>query len=89
MAMESPCAPEYLSIMHEAKRRLVKETNRINGALKDSDGIVLFALLEGVDSCVGADVKSRDLSNVTIVQSMRQAMINVGWPRKIVPPKAD
>jgi hypothetical protein len=88
MAMESPCAPEYLAIMHEAKCRLVKETNRINSALEDSDGIVLFALLEGVDSCVGADVMSRDLSKVTIVQSMKQAMINVGWPRKIVAPKA-
>lgn len=84
MAMESPCAPEYLSIMHEAKCRLANETNRINSAAKDSDGIVLFALLEGVDSCLGADVKSLDLNKVTIVQSMKQAMVNIGWPRKIV-----
>jgi hypothetical protein len=80
--MESPCAPEYLSIVHEARRRLADETNRINDALPDSDGIRLYSLLEGVDDLLCIDVEDKTIANLTVVQSMKQAMINLAWPKK-------
>jgi hypothetical protein len=82
VCMESPCAPEYLSIVHEAKRRFADETNRINDALPDSDGIRLYSLLEGVDDLLCVDVEDRTISKLTVVESMKQAMTNLAWPRK-------
>jgi hypothetical protein len=80
VAMESPCAPEYLSIIHEAKRRFAEETNRINEARKDSDGIKLTALIEGLSSIICADVPYEDISVVTVFHSARSAMGIIGWP---------
>ena len=82
VCMESPCAPEYLSIVHEARRRLADETNQINDALPDSDGIRLYSLLEGVDDLLCIDVEDKTIANLTVVQSMKQAMINLAWPKK-------
>lgn len=79
VAMEAPCVPEYVSIIHEAKRRLVDEVNRLNRAEPDNDGIILTAMLEGLSSLVCADVPCRDIKNLTIVKNLRQAMVNVGW----------
>lgn len=83
VSMESPCAPEYLSILHEAKCRLAEETNRINAARDDGDGIVLRALLEGMDSLLCADVKDGEIKKLTVIDSMKQAMVNIAWPRKL------
>lgn len=82
VCMESPCAPEYLSIIHEAKRRLVDEANRINDAREDSDGIRLYSLLEGVDDLLCIDVKDQEIKKLTIVDSIKQAMTNIAWPTK-------
>ena len=82
VAMESPCAPEYLAIIHEAKSRWVRETNTINAARKDSDGIMLFSMLEGLSDLVCADVPNRNICKLTVVESAKQALINVGWPAK-------
>ena len=79
VAMESPCAPEYLSIIHEAKRRLVEEANRLNSLKPDSDGIVLTAMIEGTSSLVCADVKNSSIPNLTVIKSVREALGNVGW----------
>lgn len=81
VCMESPCAPEYLSIIHEAKSRLVDETNRINDARSDGDGIRLYALLEGMDSLLCADVRDQEIKRLTVVESLKQAMTNIAWPR--------
>ena len=83
VAMESPCAPEYLAIIHEAKRRLVDETNKINLALPDGDEIKLYSLLEGLSDLVCADVPNCEIKKLTVVDSMKQAMKNIGWPRKL------
>lgn len=82
VCMECPCAPEYLSIIHEAKQRLVGEANRINDARPDSDGIRLYSLMEGVDDLLCIDVKDQEIKKLTIVDSIKQAMVNVGWPVK-------
>jgi hypothetical protein len=78
--MESPCAPEYLSIIFEAKRRLAEEVNRINGAKSNSDGIRCHALLEGLSATICADVPDRDIPELTIVASMKTALSNIGYP---------
>jgi hypothetical protein len=82
VAMESPCAPEYLSIIHEIKRRWVKETNKLNAARDDSDGIVLYSMLEGLSDLVCADVPNKDIARLTVVDSAKQAQINIGWLRR-------
>lgn len=82
VCMESPCAPEYLSIIHEARRRLADEANRINDAREDSDGIRLYPLLEGVDSLLCVDVKDQEIKKLTIVDSIKQAMVNLAWPTR-------
>ena len=78
--MESPCAPEYLSIIYEAKRRLAEEVNRVNGAKSNSDGIRCHALLEGLSATICADVPDRDIPELTIVASMKTALQNIGYP---------
>jgi hypothetical protein len=78
--MESPCAPEYLSIVFEAKRRIAEETNRINGAKPNSDKIRLYAQLEGLSAVLCADVPYEDIAELTVVDSMKQALSNIGWP---------
>lgn len=83
VCMESPCAPEYLSIIHEAKRRLADEANRINDAREDSDGIRLYSLLEGLDDLLCIDVRDQEIKKLTIVDSIRQAMTNIAWPRAL------
>ena len=80
--MESPCAPEYLSIIHEMKRRLVDEANRINDARADSDGCKLHAMVEGVDSLVCVDVPDRNIEKLTVIESVRQAQLNLKWPTR-------
>lgn len=79
VAMESPCAPEYLAIIHEAKRRLVDETNKINRACVNSDGIILTAMIEGLSALVCADVPDESIPNLTVIRSMRAALGNVKW----------
>lgn len=79
VAMESPCAPEYLSIIHEAKRRLVDEANRLNRLQEGNDGIVLTALIEGTSSLVCADVPNRNIPVLTVIQNVRKALENIGW----------
>lgn len=88
VVMESPCAPEYLSIIHEAKSRLVAETNRINAARADSDKIHLTALLEGTSALVCLDVPHKDIPHVTVIESMKQAMLAIGWPCDPTKPRA-
>lgn len=87
VCMESPCAPEYLSIIHEARSRLAKEANRINDARPDSDGSRLYSLLEGVDDLLCIDVKDAPCANMTIVDSIQQAMRSLGWPKLPPTPK--
>jgi hypothetical protein len=84
VCMESPCAPEYLSIIHEIRTRIVKEANRINGERTDSDGIILYALLEGLDSLVCADVKDKDIKKLTVIDSVKQALRNLNCPKNPV-----
>lgn len=86
VCMESPCAPEYLSIVHEARSRLAKEANRINDARADSDGSRLYSLLEGTDDLLCIDVMDAPCASMTIVDSIQQAMHNLGWPQ--LPPSA-
>lgn len=83
VCMESPCAPEYLAIIHEARRRLVEEANRINDARPDSDGCRLYSLLEGVEDLLCIDVKDVPMPMMTIVDSIRQAQKNIGWPKAL------
>ena len=78
--MESPCAPEYLSIIYEAKRRVAEETNRINAAKSNSDKIKLYALLEGTSAILCADVREESIAELTVVDSLKQALSNVGYP---------
>lgn len=80
VCMESPCAPEYLAIIHEARRRLAEEANRINDARADGDGCRLYSLLEGVDDLLCIDVPDRTINMMTIVDSIKQARRNIGWP---------
>lgn len=81
-AMESPCAPEYLSIMFEAKRRVAEETNKINDAKADSDGIRLYALLEGLSVVLCADVPNRTIPALTLVDSLKTALSNLKYPMR-------
>jgi hypothetical protein len=85
VSMESPCVPEYLSVMHEAKTRLAKEVNRINQETPNSDGCVMHALLEGTDSLLCIDVKNQTIDKLTIVQSIRKAKENLGYGKKNTP----
>jgi hypothetical protein len=78
--MESPCAPEYLSIIFEAKRRVAKETNKINDAKADSDGIRLYAYLEGLSAVLSADVPYKDISKLTVIESLKTALSNIKYP---------
>lgn len=78
--MESPCAPEYLSILFEIKRRIADETNRLNAAAPGSDGIRAYALLEGLSAILALDVPDRTISQLTVVRSLKQAMKNLGCP---------
>jgi hypothetical protein len=80
VGMECPCAPEYLAIIHEAKRRFVDEANRINDARPDSDGIRLYSLLEGLSDLLCADVPNKDIAKLTIVDSAKQALGNLHYP---------
>ena len=79
VSMECPCAPEYLAIIHEAKRRFAEEANRINDAKSDSDGIRVYALLEGLSSHLCTDVPNRTINKVTFVESAVQALLNVKY----------
>jgi hypothetical protein len=72
VGMECPCAPEYLAIIHEAKRRFVEEANRINDSKPNSDGIRLYSLLEGLSDLLCADVPDRDIPKLTIVESAKE-----------------
>ena len=78
--MESPCAPEYLSIIFEVKRRIAEETNRINSAKPNSDKIRLYALLEGLSAILCADVRDESIAELTVVDSLKQALSNIGCP---------
>jgi hypothetical protein len=80
VCMESPCAPEYLAIIHEARRRLAVEANRINDTRADSDGCRLYSLLEGVDDLLCIDVPDKTIAMMTIVDSIKQARKNINWP---------
>lgn len=83
-AMESPCAPEYLSVIYEIKQRIAAETNRINKSAPNSDGITVTALLEGLSVVLAVDVPYREIKHLTFMASMEQAMENLGCP---TPPK--
>ena len=83
--MESPCAPEYLPIIHMAKKKLAAEINKLNGARPDSDGITFVALMEANSSMLCADVPNKDIKHMTVVESTKQALINVEWPKR--PPR--
>jgi len=78
--MEAPCAPEYVSIIFEAKRRVAEEFNRINDAAPGSDGIRLYALLEGLSASLCADVPDRSIAKLTFMQSLQTALANVKYP---------
>lgn len=78
--MESPCAPEYVAIIYEAKRRVAEEVNRINDAKPNSDGIRFYALLEGLSAVLCADVPYRDISALTIGESLETALQNIKYP---------
>ena len=80
VGMECPCAPEYLAIIHEAKRRFVEETNRINDARPNSDGIRLYSLLEGLSDLLCVDVPYRDIPKLTIMESAKEALGNLRYP---------
>lgn len=81
-AMESPCAPEYLAIIFEAKRQLAREVNAINDAKPDSDGIRLYTLLEGLSVSLCADVPNRTIARLTLVESLKTALLNLKYPSK-------
>lgn len=78
--MESPCAPEYLAVLFEIKRRIAEETNRLNMQADGSDGIRVTPLLEGLSVILAMDVPYRDMSKLTVIDSLTQAMINLRCP---------
>lgn len=78
-AMESPCAPEYLSIMFEIKRRIAEKTNELNSKDPNSDGIRLAAMLEGLSVILCADVPDEDLPRLTVVDNMKRALVELGF----------
>lgn len=80
VVMESPCAPEYLPIIKMGKSRLATETNEVNSKRPDSDGIHLCVLMEGTSVLLCADVPYRDIKHVTVIESLKQAKLNIGWP---------
>jgi hypothetical protein len=82
VVMEAPCAPEYLTIIHAAKSRLAAKTNEINDARPDSDHINLRTYLEGNSSLICADVRNQDIKHVTVVESLKQAMADLQWPKR-------
>jgi hypothetical protein len=41
---------------------------------------MLFSMLEGLSDLVCADVPNRNICKLTVVESAKQALINVGWP---------
>ena len=84
--METPGVPEYIPLMLEAKGRLMKATSDINSARPDSDGIVcsVYPLGTGVHILIDvpdfSPATTEEARKLTFVDSMRQAMLKVGWP---------
>jgi hypothetical protein len=84
--METPGVPEYIPLMLEAKGRLMSATNTINLARPDSDGVVCSVCPLGTGVHILIDVPdfspatTEEARKLTFVDSMRQAMLKVGWP---------
>ena len=78
-AMESPCAPEYLSVMFEIKRRIAEKTNELNSKDPNSDGIRLTAMLEGLSVILCADVPDEALPRLTVNDNMKRALVELGF----------
>jgi len=78
-AMESPCAPEYLSVMFEIKRRIAEKTNELNKKDPTSDGIRLYALLEGLSVVLCADVADAPIAELTVVKNLKLALAELGF----------
>jgi hypothetical protein len=94
--METPGVPEYIPLFLEAKGQLVSATNAINRARPDSDGIIgtVCALGTGVHILLdvpdyASDVPSsgseHSLRCLTYVESMKEAMQQIGWPARVTP----
>lgn len=77
-AMESPCAPEYLSVMFEIKRRIAEKANELNEKDPNSDGIRLYALLECLSVTLAADVPETGFARLTVVDNLKRAMAALG-----------
>lgn len=95
-AMETPGVPEYIPLFLEAKGQLVSATNAINRARPDSDGIIgtVCALGTGVHILLDVPDYASDapssgsehsLRCLTYVESMKEAMQQIGWPARVTP----
>lgn len=89
VAMETPGVPEYIPLMLEAKGQLMSLTNSINSTRPDSDGIVcsvcalgtgVHILIDVPDYARCSDAASEPPRQLTFVDSMKQAMLKIGWP---------
>jgi hypothetical protein len=79
-AMETPAVPEFVPLLYEAKRQLIRRANQINMARNDSDGIIGSVETLGTGVHVFLDVPLRDTAFVSYVESLKQALVELKWP---------
>ena len=86
---ENPVSSSMVPVILRAKQILIDRANTINASRPDSDGIFcnVHAAANGVN--VVAHVPQRNISSLTYVDSLKQAMTE-GWPgadRVLQPPR--
>jgi len=84
--MESPASQDYIPVLHEVKRRLAERASAINAAAPGSDGIHVTAEMLGTGVSLKLFVPDRPIHGLTVMQSLIQAMHDVGWQGHIPDP---
>lgn len=79
--METPACLKYLPVMLQAKSILMNRLNEINLSKPNSDGIFARVLPLGTGVHVVMHVPDQAIGEVTVVQSLKQALIDVQWPK--------
>ena len=79
-AMETPATLRLLPVMLQAKSILIDRFNKINLAKPNSDGIFARVVPLGTGVHTILYVPNQTIANVTVVQSLKQALLEVQWP---------
>jgi hypothetical protein len=79
-AMETPATLRLLPVMLQAKSMLMDRFNQINLAKLNSDGIFARVVPLGTGIHTILYVPNQTIADVTVVQSLKQALLEVQWP---------